>query len=151
MQEHYIGSELLSLFCVWCVGFFFCCFLVVFFFSKTLGLSFWFELVLHGGYMSPRGRGRSQETHGGMLESLLWSHQQPLGFGAEELAIRGRPDPTLASSSMGQPGCPIRGTASLQPNGAAGTLTARAPLLRSAWSLLLEVPGPIPPLPNKAK
>lgn len=30
--------------------------------------------------MPPRGRGRSQETHGGTLETSLWYHQQPLSF-----------------------------------------------------------------------
>lgn len=57
-----IGSKLLFL---WFVLAFFFVFFFVFFCAKMLGLSFWFELVLRGGSVPPRGRGHLQETHGG--------------------------------------------------------------------------------------
>lgn len=138
-QEHYIGSEL---------SFPFCVFLLIFF-PKTLGLSFWFELVLHGSYMPPGG----ERT----LTGKPWRHPRKpsygntsshLVFGAEELAIRGRPKPPLASSSVGQAGCPIHGTAVLQPSGAGGTLTARRSAPQVSVVFTATVPGPIAHLPN---
>lgn len=60
-----IGSKLL-LVCV-CFSFFIVFFFIYYFLfcAKMLGLSFWFELVLHGGSVPPRGRGHLQGTHGG--------------------------------------------------------------------------------------
>ena len=148
MQEHYVGSELLFLFCV-CFLFFL--FFFSFFLLKRLdclfGLSLFFMVAIchQGGEDAHRKpmEARYKPSYGATSSHFV--------FGAEKLAIRGRPKPTLASSSVGEPGCPICGTASLQPNGAAGTLTARNSAPQVSMVFAATVPGSIPPLPNSVE
>lgn len=69
-----------------------------------LGLSFWFELVLRGGSVPPRGRGHLQGTQEAHTRNLL--RVPPAGFwsrgGGQEIEEQ-------TKLLLEQPGCPRGG------------------------------------------
>lgn len=84
------------------VSFFFIIFFIIIC-AKMLGLSFWFELVLRGGSVPPKGRGHLQETHGGTRQK---PSEGTTGRILEQRRWPREPDPHQGAlwGSLGVPG-----------------------------------------------